>query len=73
MNLLNWQVDIVRVLKDCSLNVVSANIDTVGFKAIDTFFVTHRGGALSGPMQELVTNALTYYLMMAELEANESY
>lgn len=66
-------VDIVSVLKDCSLNVVSANVDTVGMKAMDTFFVTHRGAALSGPMVELVTNALTYYLTMAEIEANESY
>lgn len=66
-------VDIVRVLKDCSLNVVSANVDTVGAMARDTFYVTHRGRALSSNMVELVTNALTYYLTMAEVEANESY
>jgi UTP:GlnB (protein PII) uridylyltransferase len=66
-------VDIVRVLKDCSLNVVSAKIETAGETAIDTFFVTYKGKALEGPMVELVRNALTYYLNMAEIEANESY
>jgi UTP:GlnB (protein PII) uridylyltransferase len=32
--------DIVRVLKDVSLNVVSAEVDTVGRNAIDRFNIT---------------------------------
>lgn len=32
--------EIVRVLKDISLNVVSAEVDTVGRNAIDRFNVT---------------------------------
>jgi len=43
-------VDIVRVLKDCSLNVVSASINTVGLAAEDTFYVTYRGKALNSSM-----------------------
>ena len=66
-------VDIVRVLKDCSLNVVSASINTVGLAAQDTFYVTYRGKALNSSMEQLVINALQYYLTMAELEKDESY
>jgi hypothetical protein len=134
-------VDVVRVLKDCSLNVVSASINTKararacahcarsvalvrcecgdadvccaaallcqGLAAEDTFYVTYRGKALDknmaramalccallrvcalagalaltraccvglcAPQTELVTNALQYYLTMAELEKDESY
>lgn len=66
-------VDVVRVLKDCSLNVISANINTVGLAAQDTFYVTYHGKALTQNMEQLVTNALQYYLSMAEIETNESY
>lgn len=66
-------VDIVRVLKDCSLNVISANVNTKGLAAEDTFYLTHRGKALSKNMEVLVMNALQYYLTMAEIETTESY
>lgn len=66
-------VDICRVLADCSLNVLSASIETEGAAANDTFYVTYRGKALEGPMIELVTNALTYYLTLADIESTESY
>lgn len=114
-------VDICRVLADCSLNVLSASINTEGDAANDLFFVTYRGKALEGPMAsapgprpaprpaaapgrkpgpasrptlvatslaaraqplrvsarvrqvELVTNALTYYLTLADIESTESY
>ena len=66
-------VDVVRVLKDCSLNVVSASINTVGLAAQDTFYVTYRGKALNKSMEQLVINALQYYLTMAQLETDESY
>lgn len=35
-------VDIVKVLKDVNMNVVSAEVDTVGTQAQDEFFVTYR-------------------------------
>ena len=66
-------VDIVSVLKDVNVNVVSAEIDTVGAEARDEFFVTYHGEPLNGPMVQLVTNSLQYYLSLAEVEREESY
>lgn len=66
-------VDIVSVLKDINVNVVSAEIDTIGDKASDELFITYHGEPLSGPMVQLVTNALQYYLSLAEVEREESY
>ena len=66
-------VDIVRTLKDLSLNVVSAEIDTVGPKAFDIVYCTYKGERLNSSMEELVTNALTYYLCRREIESAESY
>ena len=40
--------DIVRVLKDVNLNVVSAEVDTVGFNAVDRFNLTYKGEPLPG-------------------------
>ena len=37
-------MDIVRVLKDVNLNVVSAEVDTIGTQTEDEFFVTYRVG-----------------------------
>lgn len=51
-------VDIVSVLKDINVNVVSAEIDTIGDEARDEFFVTYHGEPLSSPMVQLVTNSL---------------
>lgn len=61
------------VLKDVNLNVVSAEIDTVGPTAQDEFFVTYHGEPLTSPMVTLVTNALQYYLSLAEVAKEESY
>eukprot|EP00199_Chlamydomonas_sp_CCMP681_P006840 CAMPEP_0119108872 /NCGR_PEP_ID=MMETSP1180-20130426/15916_1 /TAXON_ID=3052 ORGANISM="Chlamydomonas cf sp, Strain CCMP681" /NCGR_SAMPLE_ID=MMETSP1180 /ASSEMBLY_ACC=CAM_ASM_000741 /LENGTH=287 /DNA_ID=CAMNT_0007094545 /DNA_START=53 /DNA_END=916 /DNA_ORIENTATION=+ len=66
-------VDIVRVLKDINLNVVSAEVDTVGAEARDEFFVTYHGEPLTTPMITLVTNALQYYLSLSEVAKEESY
>lgn len=66
-------VDIVRVLKDINLNVVSAEVDTVGSEARDEFFVTYHGEPLTSPMVTLVTNALQYYLSLNEVAKEESY
>lgn len=66
-------VDIVRVLKDINLNVVSAEVDTVGSEARDEFFITYHGEPLTMPMVTLVTNALQYYLSLNEVAKEESY
>lgn len=66
-------VDIVRVLKDINLNVVSAEVDTVGSEARDEFFITYHGEPLTSPMVLLVTNALQYYLSLNEVAKEESY
>jgi UTP:GlnB (protein PII) uridylyltransferase len=67
--------DIVRVLKDVNLNVVSAEVDTIGRNAVDRFNITYHGEPLSEPMCQLVTNALQYYLSQGEVEKewSESY
>ncbi|GIL91996.1 hypothetical protein Vretifemale_19672 [Volvox reticuliferus] len=66
-------VDIVRVLKDINLNVVSAEIDTDGKLAKDEFFITYHGEPLTAPMVTLVTNSLQYYLSIGEIAKEESY
>jgi UTP:GlnB (protein PII) uridylyltransferase len=67
--------DIVHVLKDISLNVVSAEVDTIGKHAVDRFNLTYHGEPLPEPMCQLATNALQYYLSQSEVEKEweESY
>jgi len=65
-------VDMVRVLKDVNMNVVSAEVNTIGRHAHDEFFVTYKGESLSSPMVALVTNALQYYLSMHEVTNEQS-
>lgn len=55
------------------MNVVSAEVDTIGEDAIDEFFVTYHGEPLNPPMVQLVTNALQYYLSLNEVATEESY
>ena len=66
-------VDIVRTLKDCSVNVLSAEVDTLGDLAKDEFIVSYHGAPLNRPMRLLVKNSLQYYLAMADVSADESY
>lgn len=66
-------VDIVRTLNDISVTVLSAEIDTIGLMAHDVFFLTYKGTALTPPMEELVRNALYYYLVLGEVLSEESY
>lgn len=66
-------VDVVHILKDVSVNVVSAEVDTVGTEADDILFVTYHGEPLNASMCELVKNALQYYLSLSEIARDESY
>ena len=63
--------EIVRVLKDLNLNVVQAEIDTIGAAAVDTMLCTYHGKALNSNMEQLVVNTLQYYL--SRLDREESY
>jgi len=65
--------DIVTILKDISVNVVSAEVDTEGRVARDAFFVTYHGEPLNPSMVTLAQNALQYYLSQAESANAESY
>jgi len=53
---------IVGILKDLSVNVVAAEVDTIGDLVDDTFFVTYQGEALSDNMNVLIVNTLMYHL-----------
>lgn len=66
-------VEIVKVLKDINVNVISAEVNTEGKQVIDTFYITYHGEPLNGSMVQLVTNALQYYLSLNEVESEESY
>jgi UTP:GlnB (protein PII) uridylyltransferase len=66
-------VEIVKVLKDINVNVISAEVDTEGRIASDSFFVTYHGEPLNQSMVQLVTNALQYYLSLNDVEREESY
>ena len=48
-------------------------VDTEGMVARDDFYVTYHGEPLNSSMTQLVTNALQYYLQLAEVEREESY
>eukprot|EP00884_Botryococcus_braunii_P005185 jgi/Botrbrau1/14668/Bobra.0108s0027.3 len=65
--------DIVRILKDISINLVSAEIDTEGVVAKDEFYITYHGDALNPSMTTLVKNALQYYLTIAAIQQEDSY
>mmetsp|Transcript_17034 Transcript_17034/g.42793 ORF Transcript_17034/g.42793 Transcript_17034/m.42793 type:complete len:247 (+) Transcript_17034:6-746(+) len=66
-------VDIVHILKDISVNVLSAEIDTVGAEADDRLLISYHGEPLNSSMQMLAQNALQYYLSLAEVAKDESY
>jgi UTP:GlnB (protein PII) uridylyltransferase len=66
-------VEIVKVLKDLNVNVISAEVDTEGRTVVDTFYVTYHGEPLNKSMVQLVTNALQYYLSLNDVEREESY
>lgn len=48
-------------------------VDTEGSRAVDTFLVSYHGESLNVSMEQLVTNALQYYLSLTEIEKEESY
>ncbi|XP_024384175.1 ACT domain-containing protein ACR12 isoform X2 [Physcomitrium patens] len=65
-------LEILKVICDISIFVESAEIDTEGLIAKDKFYVTYHGDVLSKSMEEVLTNALRYYLRRPETE-EDSY
>ena len=55
------------------LQVLSAEVDTIGLEAQDFFMLAYHGQPLNRQMRTLVRNALQYYLALAEIETEESY
>lgn len=51
------RADIVRVLKDINLNVVSAEVDTIGRNAVDRFNLTYAGEPLPGECASCIHTA----------------
>ena len=66
-------IDVVSTLKSLNVNVVSAEVDTIGTKAHQEFMVTYHGGPLNNNMEQMVRSCLQYYLSLAEVENEESY
>lgn len=69
-------VEIVKELKEMSINVLSAEIDTIGDVAKDEFRLTQLkkpNEPLTKPMSMLIENALMYYLCKPAVEKDESY
>eukprot|EP00210_Caulerpa_lentillifera_P000088 g84.t1 len=65
-------VDVVSTLKSLNVNVISAEVDTVGTEARQELLVTYHGDPLNDAMRETITNCLQYYLSLAEVERDES-
>lgn len=66
-------VDVVATLKSLNVNVVSAEVDTIGTKAHMEFLVTYHGEPLNSSMEEMVRSCLEYYLSLSAVEKDESY
>eukprot|EP00270_Netrium_digitus_P015748 TRINITY_DN5568_c0_g1_i4.p1 TRINITY_DN5568_c0_g1~~TRINITY_DN5568_c0_g1_i4.p1 ORF type:complete len:349 (-),score=74.23 TRINITY_DN5568_c0_g1_i4:250-1155(-) len=66
-------LEIVNVLKNLSINVESAEIDTEGFVAKDEFYMAYHGEALNSSMVEVTSNALRYSLTRPDIESEDSY
>ncbi|KAJ7542962.1 hypothetical protein O6H91_09G020000 [Diphasiastrum complanatum] len=65
-------LEIIKVLTDISVAVESGEIDTEGLIAKDKFHVSYRGAALSKSLEEVLTNALRYFLRRPQTD-EDSY
>ncbi|XP_045831012.1 ACT domain-containing protein ACR12 isoform X2 [Trifolium pratense] len=61
-------VEIIKVIADVNIDVESAEIDTEGLIAKDTFHVSYGGAALNRSMSQVLVNCLRYYLRMPETD-----
>eukprot|EP00250_Pteridium_aquilinum_P010180 c1919_g1_i1 orf=99-956(+) len=65
-------MEIVQIMNDINISVESAEIDTEGLVAKDTFHVNYHGQALSKSLAEVLTNCLRYHLRRP-ITDDESY
>ncbi|KAI4385771.1 hypothetical protein MLD38_003764 [Melastoma candidum] len=63
-------VEIIKILADINIEVESAEIDTEGLVAKDTFYVSYGGAALNSSLSQVVTNCLRYYLRRPEIDVD---
>ncbi|CAA7404402.1 unnamed protein product [Spirodela intermedia] len=65
-------LEVIQIMADISIDVESAEIDTVGLVAKDKFHVSYRGAALNSSLSQVLTNCLRYHLRKPEAE-EDSY
>lgn len=65
-------LEVIQIMADISIDVESAEIDTVGLVAKDKFHVSYRGAALNSSLSQVLTNCLRYHLRKPESE-EDSY
>lgn len=61
-------VEIIKIIADVNIDVESAEIDTEGLVAKDTFHVSYRGAALTSSLSQVLVNSLRYYLRRPETD-----
>ncbi|KAK4431752.1 ACT domain-containing protein ACR12 [Sesamum alatum] len=65
-------LEMIKIMADVNVNVESAEIDTEGLVAKDTFHVSYRGAALNSSLSQVLVNCLRYYLRRPETD-EDSY
>uniref|UniRef100_A0A1D1YSP2 ACT domain-containing protein ACR n=1 Tax=Anthurium amnicola TaxID=1678845 RepID=A0A1D1YSP2_9ARAE len=65
-------LEIVKILADINVEVISAEIDTEGLVAKDKFHVSYRGAALNNSLSQVLTNCLRFHLRKPETD-EDSY
>ncbi|KAK4367164.1 hypothetical protein RND71_015044 [Anisodus tanguticus] len=65
-------IQVVKIMADINIDVESAEIDTEGLIAKDTFYVSYRGAALNSSLSQVLVNCLRYFLRRPETD-EDSY
>lgn len=65
-------MEVIKIMADINVDVESAEIDTEGLVAKDTFHVSYRGAALNSSLSQVLINCLRYYLRRPQTD-EDSY
>ncbi|KAL1544450.1 ACT domain-containing protein acr12 [Salvia divinorum] len=65
-------LEMMKIMNDINVNVESAEIETEGLVAKDSFHVSYGGAALNSSLSQVLVNCLRYYLRTPETE-DDSY
>ncbi|XP_042043189.1 ACT domain-containing protein ACR12-like [Salvia splendens] len=65
-------LEVMKIMNDINVNVESAEIETEGLVAKDSFHVSYGGAALNSSLSQVLVNCLRYYLRTPETE-EDSY